>query len=82
MGEEVLGLPVLLKDNSSHIAFLSGRMERAEKQIADNSRQIAVLTEDVKAHDTRLESLEVMVHALIDHQAEMQSSLSEMQSTI
>jgi len=47
LGEEVLGLPELVKDNS--------------RQIAENSRQIATLTEAIKAHDKRLQRLENQV---------------------
>ena len=75
LGEEVLGLPELVKDNSRQIAALTVRMERVDEQIAENSRQIAALTEAVRAHDARLESVEVSINALIDHQAEMQSSI-------
>ena len=54
LGEEVLGLPELVKDNSRHIAALTERMERVDEQIA-------ALTEAIKAHDKRLQRLESQV---------------------
>ena len=38
LGEEVLGLPELAKDNSRHFAALTDQMERVDEQIAENSR--------------------------------------------
>ena len=54
LGEEVLGLPELVKENSRHIAALTERMERVDEQIA-------ALTEAVRSHDKRLQRLENQV---------------------
>ena len=54
LGEEVLGLPELVKDNSRHIAALTERMERVDEQLEK-------LVQVTQSHDKRLQRLENQV---------------------
>ncbi len=49
LGEDLLSLPELVKENSRQIAALAERMERVEAQIAENSRQIAENSRQIAA---------------------------------
>lgn len=58
LGDEILSLPDLVKENSRQIAALAVKMERVEEQIAENSRQIAALVERMDQNDRRLGRVE------------------------
>ncbi len=58
LGEELLSLPELVKENSRQIAENSRQIAENSRQIAENSRQIAELAEVMRHHDLRLARVE------------------------
>ncbi len=57
LGEDLLSLPGLVKENSRQIAALAERMERVEAQIAENSRQIAENSRQIAENSRQIAAL-------------------------
>ena len=58
LGEEILSLPELVKENSKQIAALTERMDLVDAQIAANSKQIAANSKQIAALTERTKVVE------------------------
>ncbi len=57
LGEEILSLPELVKENSKQIAALTERMDLVDAQIAANSKQIAANSKQIAANSKQIAAL-------------------------